>query len=400
MSIGAPSNLGTLLIQRLDAVLGIGLSQQAALAKDIGPQAVRQPGNPEASSGLQNPVQRDTQEAVDQAAAQGQQRAAVSKATQEMRLANLLGRATTQFTATQSAPTTLGYAARTILALLNTYPEADTSIRTQTALVSNPSQVTSEALVAKIATTLQQSIQSSGLFYESHLAQLTAGASSVQALHQEPQGQLLAATARDPQALPLPSTPPPLQEAPALPGGLAQQIQAQISSQSASALAPDLSTSPHDTSAASTTHAAATASGHTAPGIDPQAQPLVRQQLEVLANQSVVWCGEAWPGAPLRWEIQRRNAKDPRPHDFEGQHWATQLELNLPRLGTVQARLSLLHDQLVLQMTAAQSAPQLDASLETLRTRLLAKGLKASQLSVTQSPPEAPTSTSHEVPFA
>ncbi len=40
MSIGAPSNLGTLLVQRLDAVLGTTLGQQANIASGAGPQAV------------------------------------------------------------------------------------------------------------------------------------------------------------------------------------------------------------------------------------------------------------------------------------------------------------------------------------------------------------------------
>ena len=272
MSIGAPSNLSTLLVQRLDAALGTSLGQQASLANGAGPLAVPQPGNPENPGALQNPPQRSTREAVDQAATQDQQRAAVGKATREMQLDNLLGRATTLHSVTQSAPTTLGYAARIILALLNAYPEAEPAIRAQAPLLpgspqspsaagasptaepasgtasspagssgtgsppagspatGNPIQTAGAgpaggplaavlnqpgALVARLATALMQSVQTSGLFYESHLAQLAAGQSSPRALRQEPQGQIAPQSAqtaqRSDQAAP-PTRETPLRE--------------------------------------------------------------------------------------------------------------------------------------------------------------------------------------------
>src|SRR5690606_6402431 len=137
MSIGAPSNLGTLLIQRLDAALGTTLGQQSNLATGAGPQAVPQPANSENSTPLQNPVQRHPREAVDQAGQQGRQQAAVDKAVREMRLDNLLGRSTTFQGTTQSAPTTLGFAARIILALLNQFPKDGQPVRGQSPLLPN-----------------------------------------------------------------------------------------------------------------------------------------------------------------------------------------------------------------------------------------------------------------------
>lgn len=427
MSIGAPSNLGTLLVQRLDAALGISLGQQASTTNGAGPLAVPQPANPENPNALQNPVERDTREAVDQAATQGRQRAAVGKAVRDMQLDNLLGRATTLHSVTQSAPTTLGYAARIILALLNAYPEADPAIRPQAPLLAGASSnapaggastlttntagagATSAgeptrtigtnpawgqlatassqpgALAAQLAEALAQSVQTSGLFYESHLAQLAAGQSSPQTLRQEPQGRILS-----PQSTQ--TMPPSGQEASSNQGHATSP--ASLPAETAATLqandgAPQGSSPPTGSAAA---HG-------TVPGIDAQAQGLVRQQLDVLATQGFAWQGEAWPGVAMRWEVQRREAGDSGPRDFEDRHWATSLRLSLPSLGDVQARLSLSGDHLVMRLTAPRSAQRLDDAIEALRARLLAKGLQPSQLSVTSDEqfPDAAAPRAHAI---
>lgn len=400
MSIGAPSNLGTLLIQRLDAVLGTTLGQQANLASGAGPQAVPQPSNPENPGALQNPAQRHPREAVDQASQQGRQQAAVGKAVRDMRLDNLLGRSTTFQGSTQSAPTTLGYAARIILALLNQFPREGQAVRGQSPLLPDTgggpkaggnapmppggagapapgatapqtggvaqawAQLATSlgqpgALAARFAQALTQSVQTSGLFYESHLAQLATGKTTPQALRQEPQGRI-----------------PP--QPPAMQGSTAQNTQQTAATPGATATAgggasPD---GMQPQAAAGQTHAAPV------PGIDPQTQLLVRQQLEVLANQAFIWQGEAWPGADMQWEVHRRPPDDEEERDFQEDHWSTRLNLHLPTLGDVQARLSLSGDQLVMRLTAPQSAERLGQAIEPLRARLLAQGLQASQLSV------------------
>lgn len=438
MSIGAPSNLSTLLVQRLDAALGTSLGQQASLANGAGPLAVPQPGNPENPGALQNPPQRSTREAVDQAATQDQQRAAVGKATREMQLDNLLGRATTLHSVTQSAPTTLGYAARIILALLNAYPEAEPAIRSQAPLLpgspqtpsaagasptaepasgtasstagssgtgsppagspatGNPTQAAGAgptggplaaalnqpgALAARLATALMQSVQTSGLFYESHLAQLAAGQSSPRALRQEPQGQIAPQSAQTAQRSDQAAFSNPGNASP----GTLPSVETSATHQGTNPLpSPSLATSA------------------AVPAIDAQAQGLVRQQLDVLANQGFAWQGEAWPGAAMHWEVRRRDAGDSGHRDFEDNHWATQLTLSLPTLGNIQARLSLAGDHLVMRLTAPQSAQRLSESIEALRTRLLAKGLQASQLSVAshEESAGAPAPRSHAAPAA
>src|SRR3546814_18705261 len=89
MSIGGPSPLGTLLVQRLDAVLGVTLSQQATLVTGARPDAVAQAANAERAEGARNETLRHPRDVVDRATAQTEQTArnAVHKALLEARSA-------------------------------------------------------------------------------------------------------------------------------------------------------------------------------------------------------------------------------------------------------------------------------------------------------------------------
>ena len=115
-------------------------------------------------------------------------------------------------------------------------------------------------------------------------------------------------------------------------------------------------------------------------GIHQDLTLLVRQQLDVLANQTLTWQGEAWPGTPMEWEVEREPyGGDP---DSAVPTWATRLKLDLPRLGLVDARLNLAGDQIVLQLVAPHSATEINDSSDQLRARLLASGLTLSHLVV------------------
>lgn len=396
MSIGAPSNLGTLLIQRLDAVLGTTLSQQTSLVSGTGPQAVPQTGSTENPDALQNPAQRHPRESVDRTGQQGGHRAAVDKAQREIQLDNLLGRRTTFQGSTQSAPTTLGYAARIILALLHHHPQSAPAIKTSTPLLANPDKPQSSqasntlgnpagrmespaaqaantvrlwaqlatalnqsgALAARFSNALAQSVHNSGLFYESHLAQLAAGKLSAGQLRQEPQGQIPQLPAHNAG-----------NATPAAPAGQPTGT--------AATLAQDPGASQSGAGPAPGTQQVQV------PGVDPQAQPLVRHQLEVLANQGFAWQGEAWPDAPMEWEVHRRRPGEHDTPGFDGEHWSSSLKLHLPRLGHVHARISLAGDQLLLRLGAdGDSVSILADNTSALRERLLTQGLQTSQLSV------------------
>ncbi|MAK54626.1 MAG: flagellar hook-length control protein FliK, partial [Pusillimonas sp.] len=66
MSVNSPSGLGTLLVQRLDAVLGTTLSQQTNIVNGARPDAITQTQEAQRNEAAQNRVTRETREAIDQ----------------------------------------------------------------------------------------------------------------------------------------------------------------------------------------------------------------------------------------------------------------------------------------------------------------------------------------------
>lgn len=427
MSISGPSALGTLLVQRLDAVLGTTLSQQTNLVSGARPDAVSQPGQPLSPDAVQNQTARDARSTVDKVLEQtGQQlRQTTEKTKLEAQQSILAGRNAASISRTPSAPTSLSSAARAILALLQSFPEQAPPLAGKAPLVgtdsraapaqagalaqgtqqsstgsaspstgsgspqagganSNASGATPSfggsaqgaitggiANLAAAATgapqnaagiaatqfaqALSQTMQNSGLFYESHLSNLAFGTQSAASLRSEPQAQAgqHAATA---------------QATAATPGEAAVRSGADTPQQPASGSTP----------------AGATQNNPLA-GLHPDTHLLVRQQLEVLANQTIAWRGEAWPNAPMQWDIHRENHA--LEHTEEASHWATRLTLNLPKLGEVQARITLAGQEVVMQLIAPESAKLLDGNRDALRAHLLASGLQVSSLSINEQPP-------------
>ena len=199
---------------------------------------------------------------------------------------------------------------------------------------------------------LREALQTSGLFYESHLADLAFGRANPSELRKEPQADLKQADAQQQQ-----HSAPPRAHAPRRPPAVAPAARTRRLRRLQCA-----------------------APGTPINGIHQDLNALVRQQLDVLANQALAWRGEAWPGTPMDWEVQR----DPYGGDPESAvpTWATRLKLDLPRLGLVDARLNLAGDQIVLQLVAPHSAALIDESSDQLRSRLLAAGLTLSHMTV------------------
>lgn len=208
-------------------------------------------------------------------------------------------------------------------------------------------------LVPALASALQRVLGQSGMFYESHLAQMAFGQRSPTEVAREPQARL------DPSA-------------------------PQIVRATAEGGAPASGSAPASTAPSQTPGAAIQPAANPLPGMAPNAAPLVRQQLEVLANQAFTWQGEAWSGAPLQWEVQRRAPEDPGPETLAT--WATRLVLQLPRLGTVEARLTLAGERLVLRLGAPDSAPLLRQHLDVLREHLDRQGLRLTDTTVSHQP--------------
>ena len=431
MSVG-PAALGNVLVQRLDAVLGTTMS--AATANQVSgarPDAVSQPGGLD-KPGSSDGSTRDSRQGIQTGGARGDRQNTVVDAKTAAALALAARGLVTSSDTTASAPTTLGTTARTILALLAQYPEAapavqgraplwnangapgqtagqtpsgqqaaatagqptpaatpapaqpaaaaslataaDTAAATKLARPAGPadanaargadaaahaSQAASGPSARLLGQALRQALQTSGLFYESHLTNMVFGRLSPSSLQNEPQAKL----SKDdiPQNTMTTRARP---EAPAS-GRAGSGADAPSGAGSSSTSAP----------------------GAPITGIHQDLTVLVRQQLDVLANQSLTWQGEAWPGTPMEWEVER----DPYGGDPDSATptWATRLKLDLPRLGLVDARLNLAGDQIVLQLVAPLAAAEINDSSDQLRSRLLAAGLTLSNLAVSVTEPRA-----------
>lgn len=168
----------------------------------------------------------------------------------------------------------------------------------------------------QLAAGLRDALANSGLFYESHQAQWVRGERSTAQLLVEPQNQMNrdALTADNPPATPPASS----QDKPAADTGLP--------------IAKDL-------------------------------LPLVQQQLHTLETHQLAWTGQIWPGQQMQWEIQGQPEHHPAQPDER--RWSTEMELALPRLGDVHARLVLSHGELKLTLHATDTA-----SAELFKRRL------------------------------
>src|SRR5699024_3697265 len=145
--------------------------------------------------------------------------------------------------------------------------------------------------------------------------------------------------------------------------------------------------------------AAAQAAGQATPGVDPATHHLVRQQLEILADQAIQWRGEAWPGAPMDCRIERHTPD----HDPTGEHdedpdesWASHITLQLPQLGEVRAtvrldgprvRLALQTDRQSSATLFGQQAGQLEKQLSMHQLQLAALHIDRTPTSVGPIPP-------------
>ncbi len=186
-----------------------------------------------------------------------------------------------------------------------------------------------------LATTLFDTLAQSGLFYESHLAEWLAGRRDLAQIFKEPQARLAS-----------PPQPPP---APA--GDLASAAQAPAER------SPQL--------------------------VHPQALPLVQQQLGALDAVRVALQLEIWPRQWLQWEIEEQPERAPR-SAAAAHSWNTRLRLELPRLGSLQASLTLAGDSLSIRIEAdrGESAALLLEARPALRAALSGAGMADSDIAV------------------
>ena len=214
---------------------------------------------------------------------------------------------------TQEANTHLSSAARLLGALVHAREGAQDSAIQGTHAVLPPAEGQPE----KIATQLHETIDKSGLFYESHLSEWANGQRSLSDVQEEPQNQA-AAQAK-----------------------------------------------------------AANGADSTAP-MDPT--KLIPAQLDALEHRKIVWQGELRPGQPMRWEIQEENPGKSKPGQPEQTPvWQTSVSFEMPGLGKVHAHLRLQGEHVQMHVRTSDSAaaellkqqtPRLSQALEASGTLL------------------------------
>lgn len=194
---------------------------------------------------------------------------------------------------------------------------------------------------AELANKLHETISQSGLFYESHQAQWLQGTRSTTQLLDEPQNK--------------PGPPENTAQARTI---AAQDAQARESN---ATLRADSGSSPQSGGVNHNEQ-------RTAPTIPEHLQPLVQQQLNALETRQVHWQGQVWPNQEMNWEIHEESSRNTRGE--EERQWATQIQLDLPNLGTVSARLRFGSNGLSLTLDATDSATR--AKLGNASSRLVA----------------------------
>ncbi|KMJ52066.1 hypothetical protein ACG97_15595 [Vogesella sp. EB] len=120
-------------------------------------------------------------------------------------------------------------------------------------------------------------------------------------------------------------------------------------------------------------------------GLSPELGQLVQKQLEVHEQKVLVFQGQAWPGQAVDWEIQREEvAEREADGELELPVWQTRLNLELPALGGVGARLRMVGKQVQVVFDAddGQTAQLIEQYRSRLGSALEGAGLALASLLV------------------
>lgn len=214
----------------------------------------------------------------------------------------------------------------------------------------------------QLAGALREALANSGLFYESHQAQWVRGERSTAQLLVEPQNLLTGKSASPAEAgqAAQPSAQQPFARQPPNPQG-------------------DELYSPPSAGSAKT-------SGEPGQPIARELIPLVQQQLHTLETHQLIWMGQVWPGQTMQWEIQGQPEHEVPGRESE-REWSTEMELALPRLGDVHARLVFAGNGLRMTLHAADSSTVelFNRSLPQLRNALTDAGITLASAQVEKS---------------
>ncbi|MCM1513126.1 MAG: flagellar hook-length control protein FliK [Oxalobacter formigenes] len=247
------------------------------------------------------------------------------------------------------------------------------------ALLSRP------GLAAAFEAALTNLFDTSGLFYESHLAQWVAGERPQEALMAEPQARMQPPAPEAEQA-----------QGQMRPGGEKTADSAAARPPQAAAPDPDAQMdrlerlqekswvqSLVDKAASRLSGGTALPQQETRPAsvVDAHAAQMIRMQLDTLEQRKVVWQGEFWPGQKLEWEVEDKTPRKQHKANSPAveKSWQSVLRVNLPLLGPVTATMRLTGDAVQVQIGAddeeampllRQFGPELASALEDAGARL------------------------------
>jgi hypothetical protein len=223
--------------------------------------------------------------------------------------------------------TRLSETAHFVSSLLNSdepLPLAD-SARLREPLISGP-----EVTAAQFAQSLRRALAQSGIFYEAHQAEWVAGQRHLDELLKEPQAQLA-----------------PLQH---------------INERRKNEVLPPRADPP----------------------VHREALAIVRQQLDTLDTRHIAWHGVAWPGQLMDWHVGEQ--PDRQNESGADSQWHTSLQLELPRLGGVDAVIGIGSGavSIALRAGSAETSALMHSGVEALKKSLNAAGITSVNIVVHQ----------------
>ncbi|MFZ6644649.1 flagellar hook-length control protein FliK [Undibacterium sp. TJN25] len=222
-----------------------------------------------------------------------------------------------------STPTSLSTAGKLIDQILHAAQQQNVP---NSLVGKTPLAATAEAMAQpdKMADTLKQTISSSGLFYESHIADWAEGKRPLSDLMREPQAQIGKSSGND-----------------------------------------------ADLSSAGLTK-------------NTEMTQIVNQQLNTLEQQRIVWQGNLLPGQRMEWEVSRNYSGKKTEQAEAEQSWQSTVRFELPHLGAIAATINLHgeHVQIFVRTDSDSSAAALQEHAVTLAEALKQAGAQLDSFSV------------------
>lgn len=287
-----------------------------------------------------------------------------------------------------STTTRFSPAARTIADVLLKFPAPPSVIRPAAPLSASGASLDATQLAPR----LQAGIETSGLFYEAHLARWFRGELSRGMLLREPQMQfaprLPSTSSGAAGTAPTGGFPPPPQAAGSGAAASASPVPAMAALSFRPLAAGDAlsEVAARDLQLASQQAQAA----QSAQGKDDVLQQLVRHQLEMMVTPVIRWEGDVWSGLfmALTLHVPPEAEREPRDggpeEDAPEGSWHSELTLRLASLGELGVRLWLRERSLALEIHASEASvfTRLEAGRADFESRLRRCGLDDVRVSV------------------